>query len=164
MGQLKVTNPLPLQADQEAAQVADTCGSNGTSLCGSQAHDIREAVSWNRKDSVLADRRTPSDPKCRPDATLQKELSVKSSIGGQASSGASFCEEIRNRTHRMQQEMKKREDCIANLHVQMQNLQNKHRYSSEKGTAPVWPCLCAVTQAAWLVVMQTSTTIPVPLQ
>lgn len=117
-----------LQADQEAAQVADTCGSNGASVCGSQAHDIRDTVPSTRHEGARSDRNTAPESICRPDSMSEQPISLKPYSGGrETSSGASFCEEIRNRTRKMQQEMKKREDSIANLHIQIQHLQDKHR-------------------------------------
>jgi hypothetical protein len=139
---------LPLQADQEAAQIAEVCGSNGTSVCGSQAHDIRDTAPSNRRDSSRLDRITALDAKSHPSAVFEQDLSVKSSSGGHISSGASFCEEMRNRARRMQQEMKKREDSIASLHLQIQNLQDKHRYRSLQIISP--ELLCSNEQRATL--------------
>lgn len=106
-------------------------------MCGSQAHDTRDTVLSNRNNSSRLDRYTAPDPKSRPDVPLEQAVSVKSSSGGHTSSGASFCEEIRNRTRRMQQEMKKREDSIASLHLQIQHLQDKNRYSFWQSSVPL---------------------------
>lgn len=117
-----------LQADQEASQIADTCGSNGTSVCGSQAHDLRGTVPSSRQECARSDRYSAPDARFPPDSKSEQSFCAKNSNGGrETSSGASFCEEIRNRTRRMQQEMKKREDSIANLHIQIQHLQDQHR-------------------------------------
>lgn len=87
---------------------------------------MRDVVLSSRRDSLRSSRLTESES--RPEVTKEQGLSARSSSGGKASNGASFCEEVRNRTRRMQLEMKKREDSIASLHVQIQSLTDKHRY------------------------------------
>jgi hypothetical protein len=113
-----------VQADEEAVQIAEACGSNGASVCGSQANDKQDTAAANRGDTSRLDRATATGAKSRPGAVLEQDLSVK------VSTGASFCEEMRNRARRMQQEMRKREDSIASLHLQIQSLQDKHGYRS----------------------------------
>lgn len=47
---------------------------------------------------------------------------------GASSLAAAFCEEVKGKMKRLQEEVERRDRSIAALHVEMQNLQQQHRY------------------------------------
>lgn len=114
-------------------------GSNRISNCGSTAPSGRHQRAPPGSDclSIHHDCRTPDTLAEALEAAMAERvvadaapnpLQVNCKPAEHVAAG-SFCEEVRTRMRKLQQEMQAREKTIASLNVQIQSLQHAHRHA-----------------------------------
>lgn len=125
-----------MQADEEAALVVET---RSMSACGSAApssmHPGAPCISAGLPGHPLAQTRDDMSVSNALDSALTEaemtpDLPTKAANTrpGELVPGVSFCEEVRRRVQKMQQELQAREQTVMSLNMQIKSLQFAHRH------------------------------------
>ena len=73
-----------------------------------------------------------------PGGSVHISLPAASAMEGTSTLASTFCQEVKERIKKLQEEVERRDNSIANLHVEMQSLAKRHECASFTCGATAW--------------------------